>query len=82
MRVDRSRQQWYTAEMRKDDVFAYFGKKSHAAKAAGVSRQAVSHWREIIPAMAAIRIEKATEGRLTFDPTLYPGRDDRPVEPL
>lgn len=61
--------------MKKDDVLEYFGNNGAAvARALGVTKSAVSQWKDIIPEAMAYRVERyteGTEGALTVDPSLY-----------
>ncbi len=53
------------------DALAYFGSKKAIADAIGVSPSAVSQWEELVPPLSAAKLEKASDGRLKFDPDLY-----------
>jgi DNA-binding transcriptional regulator YdaS (Cro superfamily) len=57
--------------MRTSDVIDYFGSKSAVAVALEISPSAVSQWGEIVPPLSAVEIERASKGRLKFDPKLY-----------
>jgi len=58
--------------MRKTDVLSYFdGNGAAVARAIGYTRSAVQQWPEIIPEAAAYRVERATDGALKVDPSLY-----------
>lgn len=57
--------------MWKHSVLKYFKTASRAAKAAGVTKSAVSQWKDLIPMRMAYQLNKATNGKLKFDPSLY-----------
>jgi hypothetical protein len=58
--------------MRKTDVLAHFHDNGAAvARAIGYTRSAVQQWPEIIPEAAAYRLERATNGKLKVDPSVY-----------
>jgi DNA-binding transcriptional regulator YdaS (Cro superfamily) len=58
--------------MYKVQALAHFhGSQTKTAKAIGYTRSAVNQWPELIPEKAAARLERATEGKLRYDPSLY-----------
>lgn len=57
--------------MKKKDVVKHFGDQAAVAEALGVSKQAVSAWKDIVPEAAAYRIQGITNGALKVDPVLY-----------
>ncbi|MEQ1969695.1 Cro/CI family transcriptional regulator [Xenorhabdus nematophila] len=57
--------------MYKSSVVDFYGSQRKTARALGVSDQAVSHWRSIIPEKAALKLEKITNGALKYDASLY-----------
>lgn len=58
--------------MRKVDVLAHYENNGAAvARAIGVTRSAVQQWPEVIPEAMAYRLERATDGALKVDPTVY-----------
>ncbi|CNB66126.1 DNA-binding transcriptional regulator DicC [Yersinia frederiksenii] len=61
--------------MLKKDAIKYFGTKSALAKAAGVKPPSVSAWGELVPEKRAVRLEKASNGELHYDPFNY----DKPI---
>lgn len=54
--------------MKKSDVLDYFGGVSKAAKALGITKSAVSVWREDIPYGRAFQIQLMTRGKLKANP--------------
>lgn len=50
--------------MTKDDVIAYFGSPSAAAKALGIDPAAVSQWGDAPPPLRQYQIQVMTEGAL------------------
>lgn len=64
------------AAMYKTVVLEFFKNNGAAvARAVGVTRSAVSQWRDIVPEAMAYRLQAATRGKLKVDPALY--RKDR-----
>lgn len=60
--------------MYKSVVLAYWNHNGAAvARAIGITKSAVSQWKEIIPEAMAYRVEKATKGKLKVDPSVYRG---------
>jgi DNA-binding transcriptional regulator YdaS (Cro superfamily) len=57
--------------MWKQTVLDHFKSATKAAAAAGVTKSAVSQWKEVIPERMAYRIQRATRGKLKVDPGLY-----------
>lgn len=57
--------------MFKQDAINFFGNKSNLARAAGVDRSAVSQWGKLVPEGRAMRLHNASNGVLTYDPTIY-----------
>lgn len=57
--------------MQKSQAIEFFGNQTKLAKAAGVSKAAVSLWGEIIPERRAARLADITNGALQYDRTLY-----------
>ncbi|MBR2252264.1 MAG: Cro/Cl family transcriptional regulator [Neisseriaceae bacterium] len=57
--------------MYKQEVIEYFGSKTKTAKALGITHSAVCYWKEIIPELSAIKLEKMTQGALKYDENLY-----------
>jgi len=54
--------------MKKSDVLDYFGGVSKTAKALGITKSAVSVWREVIPYGRAFQIQLMTKGKLKANP--------------
>jgi hypothetical protein len=50
--------------MKLQDAIGYFGSRNKIAKALGVTRQAITRWRDGIPALQQYRIEEMTKGKL------------------
>jgi len=50
-----------------EDAIKYFGSQTKMARALGCSHQNIQYWRrcEHLPVKVALRIEKATNGRIT-----------------
>ncbi|MER3384914.1 Cro/CI family transcriptional regulator [Pectobacterium aroidearum] len=62
--------------MRKIEVVNFFDTQRNVAKALGISEQAVSLWKELIPERAALKLERITEGKLKYNPSFYGGYSD------
>ncbi|MDI6637214.1 Cro/CI family transcriptional regulator [Pantoea dispersa] len=57
--------------MRKQDVIKYFGGVCKTADVLGIKHPSVSGWPEVIPEGRAYQIEKITNRKLKFEPSLY-----------
>jgi hypothetical protein len=57
--------------MKKTDALEHFETVADLARAAKVTRSAVSQWGDLVPPLSAKRLELATGGKLSFDPDLY-----------
>lgn len=57
--------------MKKKDVVAYFGTQKSSAESLGISQVAVCKWGEVIPEACALRLERITNGALSYDESLY-----------
>jgi transcriptional repressor of cell division inhibition gene dicB len=66
--------------MLKKDVLSHFGSVKATCKAIGITRSAVSQWKEIIPQGCAYKVQFITGGRLQVNPTLYPPKKFKPVQ--
>ena len=53
------------------DVLLHFGSATAVAQALGITRQAVGQWGDLVPPLSASRLERLTDGRLSYDPDLY-----------
>jgi len=53
------------------DALQVFKTKTALARAAGVTTQAVSQWKELVPPVSAAKLAAASGGKLKFDPSLY-----------
>jgi len=60
--------------MKTEDVIRYFGSKSKVARAVGIRVPSIDDWRETVPWMRQIQIEKLTKGKLKHDPRSIPAR--------
>ena len=58
--------------MYKSDVLKHFKNGAAAGRALGVTKSAVSQWKEVIPEAVAYRAQRVTRGKLKVDPSLYP----------
>lgn len=58
--------------MKKVTALAHFANDTHeTAAAAGVTRQAVEKWGDIVPLASAMELERSTKGELKVDHELY-----------
>lgn len=57
--------------MKKESVVSHFGSMANVARALGIARSSVSGWGDLVPEKRAVRIERMTNGALTYDPTIY-----------
>lgn len=61
--------------MKKTDVMNFFKNRAvDVASACGVTSAAVAQWDEIIPERNALKLDRVTEGKLRYDPSLYQKR--------
>lgn len=56
------------ASMTKDQVLAHFGGQTATAKALGVSQPSVSAWRDPLPELRQLEVERLTGGKLRAGP--------------
>lgn len=66
--------------MLKADVIDYFGGVGSAAKALGITSNAVSQWDDAVPLLRQYQIERVTSGKLKADATkniAKPSREQR-----
>lgn len=54
--------------MRKEDIIRHFGSAAAAARAFGISKQAVARWPEKVPPLRALQAEALSGGALKADP--------------
>lgn len=57
--------------MFKEKAINFFGGESVIAIAAGITRQAVNQWGDVVPETSAPKLEKASKGKLKYDPEFY-----------
>ena len=58
--------------MKKLTVLKFFKNSvTDVANACGVSVAAVSQWEEVIPEKQALKLDRLTDGKLTYKPRLY-----------
>ncbi|MFD2177784.1 Cro/CI family transcriptional regulator [Veronia pacifica] len=57
--------------MFKQNAIHYFGSQQKTAEALGISQPAIANWKNIIPQKQALILERLTEGKLVYDPSLY-----------
>lgn len=55
-----------------NDLKNHYGSIPNAARALGLVRQAVYQWKDGIPALRQIQIERITVGALKADPECWP----------
>lgn len=53
------------------DVIKHFGNKAKTARALGLTKGALTHWKRYVPAVAVAKVEEATGGKFIADPELY-----------
>lgn len=64
--------------MKKQDAISHFGSKAAVARAAGISKQAVSQWGDFVPPAIAEAFAEISAGELVYDPGVYPPSYRRP----
>ena len=57
--------------MNTQDAVAFFGTKTQIAKLLGISKQAVSRWKNKIPLRQALLLEQASYGKLTAERPVF-----------
>ncbi|PHM59152.1 Rha family transcriptional regulator [Xenorhabdus stockiae] len=57
--------------MYKKEAVKFFGSQKVIAEKLNVSDAAVSQWKEIIPELAALKLNRITNGKLKYRPSLY-----------
>lgn len=57
--------------MRKKDVLKYYGGVQSTATALGLTKQAVSLWKDILPECAALKVAYYTRGDIPLRPEDY-----------
>jgi DNA-binding transcriptional regulator YdaS (Cro superfamily) len=57
--------------MKKSQAINYFGGVVKLAATLTVSHSSVSQWGEVIPEKQALKLERITNGKLKYDPSLY-----------
>ena len=61
-----------TEAMYKSDVLSHFNdNQAEAARALGITRQAVDFWGDIVPETSAYKLQVITRGALKVNPALY-----------
>ena len=58
--------------MYKSDVIKFFGNQVLTGRALGVTKSAVSQWKEVIPEAVAYRAQRVSRNKLKVDPSLEP----------
>lgn len=66
------------AAMRTKDVLQHFQTSHAAAKAIGITRQAIEQWGEAVPEGTAYKIQVITGGLLQVDQTMYQKKEKAP----
>lgn len=57
--------------MKKQAVIDHFKTQAEAARALGISKQAIQDWGDVIPEGMAYKIQVITGGKLQVDPAVY-----------
>lgn len=57
--------------MLKQEAIKFFGNKTKLAQAAGVKLSSVSVWGDLVPEGRAMRLQKASGGKLQYNPKTY-----------
>ena len=63
--------------MLKKDILTFYGSQAKVAEVLGITRQAVSLWRAVVPKSAATDLQLLTGGQLKMDRSLYGKRKRR-----
>jgi hypothetical protein len=53
------------------DVLSYYGGPTAAARAVNITRAAVYQWGDLVPALTALKFERASKGKLKFNNAAY-----------
>jgi DNA-binding transcriptional regulator YdaS (Cro superfamily) len=57
--------------MNTHDAVKFFGSKAQIARILGISKQAVSNWRDKVPLRAALLLEQASYGKLIAERPVF-----------
>lgn len=57
--------------MNTSDAVAFFGTKTQIAKLLGISKQAVSRWKDRVPLRQALLLEQASYGKLVAERPVF-----------
>lgn len=57
--------------MNTSDAVAFFGTKTKIAKLLGISKQAVSRWKDRVPLRQALLLEQASYGKLVAERPVF-----------
>jgi len=57
--------------MVKNDVIGFYGSQHEVARALGITRSAVSYWKDPLPALRQLQLERLTGGVLKADADLW-----------
>ncbi|WP_336062681.1 Cro/CI family transcriptional regulator [Serratia sp. 201] len=57
--------------MLKTIVLKFYDGPTKAAAALGITHSAVCQWDSVIPERQAMKLERLTKGKLTYDPSYY-----------
>lgn len=68
---------YHCGRMLKSDVRRFYGTYAAAARALGVTKAAVSAWRDVVPEGVAYKLHVLTDGALWADPAVYAHRKEQ-----
>lgn len=63
------------------DAIAYFGSQAKLARALGIKQQSVADWRDEVPDVQQLKLERITGGALKADPSILDAPAPRPTMP-
>ena len=67
--------------MVKNDVIGFYGSQHEVARALGITRSAVSYWKDPLPALRQLQLERLTGGVLKADADLWKPTQPAPLHP-
>lgn len=68
--IDTENRCAYTRDMLTKDAIAHFGSQAALARALGIEQPSVAGWKETVPPLRQLQLERMTGGALKADPQI------------